>query len=101
MMAGVRRSFDMSTDTITIPVTPDVARAYWDASPELRRKWELILSLQLQEIIRRPRRTWDEITTELSDRAAKAGLTEAELDDILREWDEERKASRSKSIGSP
>ena len=87
----------MTTDTITISVPPDVAKAYREASPEMKRKWELIFRFQLQDIVRRPRRSWEEITADLSERASKAGLTEAELDDILREWDEERKAARAEA----
>ena len=35
----------MDTDTITIPVPPAVAKAYREASPEMKRKWELIVRL--------------------------------------------------------
>ena len=87
----------MSTDTITIPVTPDVANAFREASPELRRKWELIFQFKLQDIIRRPPRALEEIMNELGAEAERKGFTEEELQDILREWDEERKAARAAS----
>jgi hypothetical protein len=94
MMATTRRREAVSTDTITIPVPPAVAKAFREAPPELRRKWELILRFQLEAIAARPPRTWEEIAADLSAQAARSGLTEEELQDILREWDDERKAAR-------
>jgi hypothetical protein len=84
----------MTTETIAIPVPPDVAKAYREAPPEMKRKWELFARLQLTEFARRPRRSLEEVMNDLGAEAARNGLTEEELQDILREWDEERKAAR-------
>lgn len=91
----------MDTDTITISVPPDVAKAYREASPEMKRKWELFARLHLQEFARRPRRSLEEIMNDLGAEAARNGLTEEELQDILREWDEERKAARGATLADP
>jgi hypothetical protein len=94
---GDPKESTMDTDTITISVPPAVAKAYREASPEMKRKWELIARYQLEAIVTRPPRTWEEIANDLSAQAARSGLTEEELQDILREWDEERKAARAAS----
>jgi hypothetical protein len=90
-------AMDTDTITFTISVPPEVAKAYRDASPEMKRKWDLIARFQLEAIVTRPPRSWEEIATDLSAQAARNGLTEEELQDILREWDEERKAARAAS----
>ncbi len=82
-------------DTITIPVPPELAKAYREAPPELRRKWELIVGIHLRTTVNRPRRSLLAVMDELGATAARNGLTEEELQDILREWDEERKAARA------
>ena len=91
----------MEADTITIRVPPEVAKAYREASPEMQRKWELFARLQLQEFARRSRRSLEEVMNDLGAEAARNGLTEEELQDILREWDEERKAARGATLADP
>lgn len=79
------------TDTITIPVPAEVARAYEAATPQMRRKMELILRFQLQTYLNHPPRGLLAAMDDLSAEAERNGLTEAELADILKEWDDERR----------
>ena len=81
-------------ETITLPVAAEVAETYRRATPEMRRKWELLFRYQLEFVLNRPRRPLEDIMHEMGEQAARNGLTEEILQDILREWDEERKAAR-------
>ncbi len=91
----------MDTDTITIRVPTELAKAYREAPPEMRQNWELLLQFRLQDYVNRPRRSLEEVMSDLSAQAARNGLTEEELQDILREWDEERKAARGATPADP
>jgi hypothetical protein len=91
---------DAETDTITIAVPSDLARAYYAAPEDRRRAWELVLRLRLRAMIDPPKRTLEQIMEDMGREAAANGLTEEELNDILREWDEERKAARKPPPGS-
>lgn len=81
----------MDTDTITIPVPPDVAKAYREAPPDQQRVWNLLVQFYLRDFATRPRRSLEEIMDEMGRQAAANGLTEEELEDILKEWDDERR----------
>ena len=72
----------MKTDEITIHVNPEVAKAYWDASQEDRRKMELLVNFQLTEFLRSPE-SLEEVMDEMSREAQHRGLTPALLDSIL------------------
>jgi hypothetical protein len=72
----------MKTNEITIHVNPEVAKAYWDASQEDRRKMELLVNFQLTEFLRSPE-SLEEVMDEMSREAQQRGLTPAILDSIL------------------
>jgi hypothetical protein len=69
---------------ITIHVDPDVAGAYLAASPEDRRKLDLLMSLRLQEATS-PGRPLDEIMRDISREARSRGLTPEKLESLLDE----------------
>lgn len=81
----------MDTDTITIPVPPDVAKAYREAPPDQQRVWNLLVQFYLREFATCSKRSLLEIMDEMGRQAAANGLTEEELNDILKEWDDERR----------
>jgi hypothetical protein len=91
---------EVETDTITITVPADLARSYRAAPEDRRRAWELVLRLRLRAMVDPPKRTLEQVMNDLGRQAAANGLTEEELNDILREWDEERKAARTSPPGS-
>ena len=72
----------MLTREITIRVTPDVANAYLDASEEERRKLDSLLSLRLQDVMRRGE-SLDEVIRDVSEKAQARGLTPEVLISIL------------------
>lgn len=74
----------MSSDTITISVDSDAAKAYRTASDEARRKLDLLLSLRLREITR-PGASLEDIMDEISQSAQRRGLTPEILQEILNE----------------
>jgi hypothetical protein len=77
-----KRAFAMLTREITIRVAPDVANAYLDASEEERRKLDLLLSLRLQDVMRRGE-SLDEVIRDVSEKAQARGLTPEVLTSIL------------------
>src|SRR5205085_4415689 len=89
------------TATITLTVPVELARKYRDAPAEKRRAWDLMLELRLHNMIDPPKRSLQEVMDEMSRQAAANGLTEEVVNDILREWDEERKAARGSSAPPP
>ncbi len=74
----------MHTQTITIRVSPDAARAYQEAPTEERRKLDALLSLKISEVARRPR-PLEEVMGEISRKAQLRGLTPEILDELLNE----------------
>ena len=73
----------MSTATISINVDEDTARAFAGASDQQRRKWELLLSLQLQDLIESPPRPLKELMDEIGYEAQANGMTPEILESIL------------------
>lgn len=74
----------MKTATITIPVDDDVARAFAAASPQNRRKMELLVNLQLRDLTaNRARLT--QVMDEMGRQAKDRGLTQGGLDEILKD----------------
>lgn len=71
-----------TTETITIQVTPEVAKAFRSASEKERRKMELLLNLRLLEVTR-ARKPLEQVMREISRSARERGLTEDILDDLL------------------
>ncbi len=69
--------------TISINVDEDAARAFAAAPDQQRRKWELLLSLQLQDLIESPPRPLKELMEEIGREAQTNGLTSEILESIL------------------
>ena len=74
----------MSKSTISIRVPESTAQAFAEASEQDRQMFEILLSLRLQELIERPPRPMKEIMDEIGARAEARGLTDAELEAILK-----------------
>ncbi len=74
----------MQTEEITIRVDPDAARAYRAASPEERRKLDLLLSLRLHDALR-PGGSLKGLMRDISRKAQERGLTPEILESILHE----------------
>ena len=75
----------MTTATISIPVDPEAARAFTEASPEEQRKLALLLSLRLHELVVGPERPLKQIMDEIGAQAEARGLTPEILDELLRD----------------
>ena len=74
----------MNTESITIQVSQEVARAYLAASEEDRRKLDLLASVQLAEYLKSSD-SLQEIMGDTSREAVAAGLTPELVDSSLRE----------------
>lgn len=74
----------MLTEEITIRVDPNAAKAYREASEQDRLKYDLLLSLRLQDAVR-PSGSLEEFLRELSAKAQARGLTPEILESILHE----------------
>lgn len=74
----------LATETITIQVTPEVARAFHSASDSERKKMELLLNLRLLEVTR-ARKPLEQVIREVSRSAQERGLTEEILNDLLKD----------------
>jgi hypothetical protein len=72
----------LSTETITIQVTPEVAKAFRSATETERRKMELLLNLRLLEVAR-ARKPLEQVMREVSRSAQERGLTEEILKELL------------------
>ncbi|HLL56346.1 MAG TPA: hypothetical protein VK359_00325 [Rubrobacteraceae bacterium] len=74
----------MDTREITIKVNAEAAYGYAAAAAEEREKIDLLLSLRLSQVTG-PSASLEQITRETSQAARARGLTESELDELLRE----------------
>lgn len=74
----------MDTREITIKVDAEAAEGYVAASAEERKKIDLLLSLRLSQVTG-PSDSLERIMRETSGAARARGLTERELDELLRE----------------
>lgn len=74
----------MDTREIKIRVDAEAAEAYAAASPEEREKINLLLSLRLSQVTG-PVVPLEQVMREISEAARKRGLTEEDLDELLRE----------------
>jgi hypothetical protein len=72
----------LTTETITIQVTPEIAKAFRSASETERRKMELLLNLRLLEVTR-ARKPLEQVMREISRSAKARGLTEEIFTDLL------------------
>jgi hypothetical protein len=75
----------MATETITIRVDAEAARAFEAASDEERRKLEALLSLQLIRATKEAPSGLREVMARISHNAQERGLTPECLQDILDE----------------
>ena len=73
----------MSTETISITVDSDAAQSFSTASPEERRKLELLLRLRLRELTTGRARNLQEIMDDIGARAEAAGMTPEKLESML------------------
>jgi hypothetical protein len=74
----------LTTETITIQVTPEIAKAFRSASPSERKKMELLLNLRLLEATRQSK-PLEQVMREISRSAQERGLTEDILTELLRD----------------
>jgi hypothetical protein len=74
----------MQTEEITIRVDSNAARAYRAASAQEKRKYDLLLSLRLQDALQSDG-SLPELMRELSRKAQERGLTPEILESILNE----------------
>lgn len=74
----------MTTEPITVSVEPAVAVAYRSASPEDRRKMDLLVNLRLREATS-GRKSLEAVMRDMSQRAQERGLTPEILQSILDE----------------
>ncbi len=74
----------MDTREITIRVDAQAAKVYAAASAEERGKIDLLLSLRLSQVTG-PSESLERVVRETSKAAQERGLTERELDELLRE----------------
>lgn len=75
----------MSTESISITVDADAAQSFCEASPEERRKMELLLALRLRELTSGRVRPLKEIMDEIGAGAEAMGLTPEILESMLGE----------------
>jgi hypothetical protein len=75
----------MLTESISITVDSGAARSFSEASPEERRKIELLLALRLRELTAGRVRPLKEIMDEIGAQAEAKGLTPDTLKAILRD----------------
>jgi hypothetical protein len=75
----------MPTETISLEVDAEAARAFSAASTEDRRKLQLLLSLRLRELTSQPVRPLKEVMDEIGSHAQARGLTAEVLESLLRD----------------
>ena len=73
----------LTTETITIQVTPEIAKAFRSASASERKKMELLLNLRLLEVTR-PSKPLEQVMREISRSAQERGLTEEILNELMK-----------------
>lgn len=75
----------MKTENITIAVDADTAKAYRRTSPEMHRKINVLLSLEIDEAIHEDEASLEETMHQMSRKAQANGLTPEILQSILNE----------------
>ncbi len=71
--------------SISIEVDNDIARNFFQASSDEKRKYQLLLNLRLKELICRPNKSLQEIMDEIGNYAKTQGMTEELLESLLNE----------------
>ena len=80
-----RRYSVPTTEPVTINLDADAARIFKNASPEQRRKLELLISLQLRSASQQPAGSLTEVMDAIGRKAQERGLTPEILEEILRD----------------
>ena len=75
----------MATQTITIQVDPEAARAHEAAPPADQKKMRALLRLWLRDVAKAGPETLKEAMSDISKKARARGLTPEILEDLLRE----------------
>jgi hypothetical protein len=75
----------MQTETIPITVDAEAAHRFFEASPEERRKLELLLRLRLRELTLSRTRPLKDVMDEIGTHAEAMGLTPQQLESMLRD----------------
>ena len=75
----------MSTENIPITVDADAARSFFEATPEERRKMEILLGLRLRELTSKDARSLRQIMDEIGSQAEAKGLTPGMVESMLRD----------------
>ncbi len=73
----------MNAVIISVPVDPDTARAFAEASGDEQRKLKLLLSLRLRELTATSARPLREVMDEVGRKAEARGLTPQVLESLL------------------
>ncbi len=73
--------------TITVRVPERLARRFNAAHEQERRKWELLIRLELEALAYNRVRSFSEIMAEIGSQADNLGLTDADLEALLAEPD--------------
>jgi hypothetical protein len=79
----------MATEPVTLELDEAAARVFKEASPEMRRKLEALVSLHLLEAAT-SRQSLHELMDSVGKQAEERGLTEERLQELLREAVEAR-----------
>ena len=74
-----------SLEAITMQIDSEAAKAYKSATPELRKKIEILFSAWLKEVASKDRTALKQLMDKMSDKAQARGLTPEILETILRE----------------
>lgn len=74
----------MNTEQITITVDAEAAKTYRTASPDERRRLDVLLSLRLHDL-NEPSESLDEIMDRIASKAAARGLTPEILEQLLKD----------------
>ncbi|MFH1116469.1 MAG: hypothetical protein V1792_21360 [Pseudomonadota bacterium] len=75
----------MPDTLISIPIDTETARVYHTASPEDRKKIEILLRLRLRELAEMPTASLAEIMDDIGAKAQERGLTSDILEGLLRD----------------
>ena len=85
----------MATEPVTLELDEAAARIFKEASPEMRRNLEALVSLHLLETAM-SRQSLGELMDTVGKQAEERGLTEERLQELLREAEEARTPNESR-----
>ena len=71
--------------TLSIEVDNDVAKTFFQAPREEKRKFQLLLNLRLKELLYNPNRPLLKIMDEIGEYSQAQGMTEEVLENLLNE----------------